>query len=85
MNKRIRKKKATQRYKYGIEMLSVYCELPKGVVTDEVGEDLKHLSVDLNEWENDLDVYLDCKAIDLMRKYKTGWFYREVIMKEVSE
>ncbi|WJV20840.1 hypothetical protein QU593_10520 [Rossellomorea marisflavi] len=84
MNKRIQKKKATQRYNYGIEMLASYCELPKHTVIREVEEDLKYIAADIYEWENDLDPYLDCKAIDLMRKYKTGWFYREVILKEVN-
>jgi hypothetical protein len=78
LNKRIRKKRVKQRYTYGINFLSNYCEIPKGVVIKEVSEDLWEMAEDINEWQNDLEPYLDCKAIDLMMKYKTGWAYREM-------
>jgi hypothetical protein len=73
MNKRIQKKKISQRYNYGIELLSGYCELPKDIIINEVSVDLWEIARDLNDYDNDLIVYLDCKAINIMLKYKTGW------------
>jgi hypothetical protein len=78
INKRQIKKKAMKRYYYGIELLAGYCNLSKETVIREVKEDLMELALDINDWENDLEVYLDNVSIDLMLKHKTGWAWNEM-------
>lgn len=73
INKRIKKKRIKDRYNYGIELLSGYCELPKEIIINEVGIDLWDVASDLNELNYDLIPYLDSISIDLMWKYGTGW------------
>jgi hypothetical protein len=78
LNKRIRKKKIKQRYTYGINLLSDYCELPKDIIIKEVSEDLWEIASDLDEYYNDFHPYLDSVSIGLMWKHGTGWAGREM-------
>lgn len=77
MNRRIKKKKIKQRFLFGLEFLSNYCELTKQTISKECGADLREIAADINEMQYDFIPYLDCKGIDLMYKYNTGWVRKE--------
>jgi len=71
MNKRIRKKHSDKLYRWAVEFLVWYTDVPEKTVIEECGQDIRELSK-----SNDIQlmqVYLDCESIDLMIRHKCGW------------
>lgn len=78
MNKRLFKKKTKQRFKYGINFLSDYCELSKETVVREVGDDLWEVAkqFNLNKYDDEFYPFLDSVSVGLMMTHGTGWYGR---------
>ncbi|PDZ55730.1 hypothetical protein CON15_19510 [Bacillus cereus] len=72
MKKRILKKKVMRI----IHHLSRYTSVPVKTVKEECYEDVEN---HVKRFEEDLlYVYFDCKSLELMGKYESGWFWKSI-------